>query len=43
MSCEVIKCPCGEGPSVRGSVVRLWTCLSGDKGAKPLMSVLTEN
>lgn len=29
--CEVINCPRREGPSVRGSVVCLWTCLSGDK------------
>lgn len=32
--CQVVKCPCGEGPSVRGSVVCLWTCLKGEKQRK---------
>ena len=42
--CKVIKRPHGEGPSVRGSVVRLWTCLRGDKGTKMLsVCVLTKN
>lgn len=36
--CHVVKCPCGEGPSVRGSVVCLWTCLRRDK-TKKILSV----
>lgn len=44
---NVIEHPCREGPSVRGSIVRLRACLRGVKGEKKKKNIsgcaLTKN